>query len=306
VSESAEGATFQIALARILVEPSVRRRFLADPDAVGRELGLGEAQVDALKGAGLAEIDAFAHSLQSKRLGLLVKVCQATYRLLERRGVLAEVAARFFSEHPPVRSSLYPNRTVRDGVWLIELALRMEEEGAIDCPYLVDVGRFERIMLSLSSFPETVASAEAFEAARAEWPEPAADEILEARPRTGSHTAVESFACAVVEVVGAQARGEALPAAPAPGEGTTVLFAKGAGWRNVRTLALSGRTGRLLALCDGQRTTREIVAVLLRESLYGEEAEALSSVCVGMLRRLYALNVVLFDRAAARPPAGVA
>lgn len=298
MAESAEGAEFQAALARILVEPDTRQRFMSDPEGVGQELGLGAEQVEAMKSAGLKELDVFAQSLLGKRVGLLAKVCQATYRLLERQGGLHEATHRFAREHPPRQLPEFPNRTVRDGFWLIDLARRMDADGTVELPHVEDVGRFERIMLTLSSYQEPVDTCNAFAEARQEWPEPTAEEILVSYPRLGAHTEIASFAGPVVDVVGALARGEPLPPEPLPGdEPQLILFAKAPGWRNIHTMRIGPRSRDLLELCDGTRTARQLSAHLLRGSMMEVDPDKHAEGLVGTLGQLYQLNAVTFDRA---------
>lgn len=284
---------FQIALARVLVDPATRRRFVADPAAAGRELGLDEAQIGALHAAGADRISTFALEVGGKRLSLLAKVTPAVYRLLEGEGRLHDVGHRFLDEHLPREAPEFANRTVRDGFWLLGLLDRMIAEGE-PCPHLADVTRFERIELELLSTLELVESAKAFRRAFEAAPRPPIEAVLAARPRVGPHTRVERFACDVVDVIRRLLEGERLDAIRA--EPTLVLFSKAPGFRNVHHLAINERTRRLLELCDGQRTTAEIAA-RLSPGAAGDEVGRRAAGCVEVVRRLHELNALTLDLA---------
>jgi hypothetical protein len=283
---------FQIALARVLVDPAVRRRFVADPRAEARGLGLDEAQVGALLAAGPARINTFALEVAGKRLSLMAKVTPAAYRLLEVEGRLHHVGHRFADELIPREAPEFPNRAVRDGFWLLGLLSRMVAEGE-RCRHLADVARFERVELSLLSTPALVESAAAFRRAFEAAPEPPLEEVLAARPRLGPHARVERFACDVVDLVR-----RLLEEAPIDGlraEPTLVLFSKVPGFRNVNHLAINERTRRLLDLCDGVRTTAEIAALLSPGAPGdggGREGSRQAAGCAEAVRRLYAMNAV--------------
>jgi hypothetical protein len=295
MASSIEGAEFQMALGRILAEPDLNERFLADPRGVGGELGLDGEQIAALEHAGLARLRSFAHSLWSKRIGLLKKICPATYELVEQRGRLAELAGRFVREHPPREAREHSSRTIRDGFWLIDFLLRLEETGELGDPLLAEVARFERAMLEVTARVEAVESAARFQEAAGEKPEMTREEMLAARPRRGVHCRVEVFTVDIVEVIRALGEGRP-PEDPSPGE-SIVLFSKMPGRRNVRYATVNAQTRQLLELCDGVATCREIIARMLRLSLVDKDPEAYAESCLGLLTRLAQINAVTFDRA---------
>ncbi len=286
----------QLALTRVLVEPAVRKRFMADPRTEGRALGLDEAQVGALVTAGLEQIRTFALEVAGKRLSLLAKVTPATYRLLEVEGRLHEIGHRFADELIPREAPEFPNRTVRDGFWMLGLLDRMIAEGET-CRHLAEVVRFERAELTLLSTVALVESAKAFrrafEASVSTGPQaalrPAEEEVLAARPRVGPHARVLRFACNVVELVRRLLEKASLDEIRA--QPTLVLFSKAPGFRNVHHLAINERTRRLLELCDGTRTTAEIAA-LLSPRVAGEDARRHAAGCAEVVWRLAELNTV--------------
>jgi len=311
--ESLEGAArlpvdapeFQIALTRVLVEPTVRRRFMADPQTEGRTLGLDEAQVGALVTAGLEQIRTFALEVASKRLSLLAKVTPATYRLLEVEGLLHDIGHRFADELIPREAPEYPNRTMRDGFWMLGLLDRVLAEGQT-CRHLADVVHFERAELTLLSTVALVESAKAFRrafeasvsrspqasptsATPQAAPRPAVEEVLAARPRLGPHACVLQFTCNVVELVRRLLEKASLDEVRA--QPTLVLFSKAPGFRNVHHLAINERTRRLIELCDGTRTTAEIAA-LLSPGVAAEGAARQAAGCAEVVWRLAELNAI--------------
>ena len=294
MAQPTDGAEFQTALARLLVEPELTERFHADPDGTARELGLDDTQIAALKSAGVDRLRSFARGLAGKRFQIQKRVCQVTYRLLELYGLEAKIMVRFVRENPPLESTEFPTRSIRDGVWLTEMLQRMVAAGELDAPYLEDVARFERQMLAVTSFYDTVNSAVEFQKAYEAWPEPTPEEMLAAMPRRGIHAAVESFSCDVTQIVRQLAADGDLPELePQP---THLLFSKVPGWRNVRYARINDLTRELLELCDGTRSTREIVARLVRQGHLERDPEQLTPSCLEILSRFYQLLTITFDR----------
>jgi len=226
-----------------------------------------------------------------KRLSLLAKVTPAVYRLLEVEGRLHAAGHRFLDELLPREAPEFPNRTVRDGFWLLDLVDRMLAEGEA-CRHLADVARFERVELTLLSTAALVESAKAFRRAFEAGARSTPEEALAARPRMGAHVRVDTFACDVVDLVR-----RLLESAPLEGlraEPTLVLFSKAPGFRNMHHLAINGRTRRLLELCDGSRTTAEIAA-RLSPGAAGDAALRAAAACAEAVLRLHELNAITFD-----------
>lgn len=295
-----DGREFQVAFGRILAEPDLNERFVADPGAVGDELGLDDEQIAALTSIGLERLSEFSHRLASKRIGLLKKVCPATYERAHQARRLGELAGGFVRSHPPIESKDYPSRTIRDGFWFIDHLLALDEAGTLDDPLLADVARFERALLTVTALAESVESATAFEQAARELEEATRQELLEARPRTGPHAAIERFGREITEVIkalGAEQAPDAVHEGPPRDDAEQiVLFSKLPGWRNVRYAAINRLTRDLLAECDGFSTSREIAARLLRQSLVERDPQDFAESCLGVLTRLTQMNVLTFDR----------
>lgn len=281
-----DDAAFQWALARLLTEPALADGLTRDATAVARELGLDAAQLEGLLAAGAGRLRTFAHTLASKRMGLLRKTCPATDTLIHQRGRQRELAARFLREHPPLEAREYPNRSLRDGFWMTALLMRLEASGELNDVLLADVARFEHTLLTVTSLADALESAAAWERDTQASPQ-AADPA--ARPICGPHVRVEHFSCDVVTAIRRLAVGQ--PVGTPDAQPCLILFSKLPGWRNVRYAAVNTLTRELLALCDGGLTGAQIVTRLA--SALGRQNDAgFAQDCLDTLARLRTINVL--------------
>ena len=292
---SIDSAEFQGALARILVDPKIRSRFLSDPDSEGRRLGLDEEQIEALRFAGLDRIHDFADALVEKRLSLIVKSCPCTHKLLVQKDLLMRAVKRFATDFLPVEAPEFPTRAVRDGMWMTEMLIEMLDEGEMECRHLRDVALCERTQLMMASMPELVESAISFQKAFQSRPELSRDEMLSMRPFRGPHARVEEFSSNVVEVMQRLSRDEELP--DLPEETVLLLFSKSPGWRQVKFARINHLTRQLLVFCDGTRTSGEIVDAIHESRPSDSDPGRLTETCLGTLYRLYRLFAITFDSA---------
>ncbi|WP_438036422.1 DUF692 domain-containing protein [Sorangium sp. So ce204] len=287
---AADRIAFQVAFARLLVEPQLRARFLAHPHDVARELGLPEDAVEALCHPGPDGLGAFAHQLESKRFRLISRLSPALCRLLERLGAIAHVQREFSRRRPPVESPEHASRTIRDAYWVQEVALELVQEGGIESELVEDVTRFEQALLELTTNPDAVASARSCDSLRASAQELSTAGLLDGYPAAGRHAFVRRFASQIIWVIRAIMEDQPLDAPPR--HPTSVLFVKQVGLRNVLYFEINALTEQLIALCDGERTTREIIARL------GERFRSLAGPpgadkTVDMLRLLIARNALV-------------
>lgn len=285
-----DDAAFQWALARLLTEPALAERLLAEPEAAAQALGLDAQQVQALMTAGPRRLRNFAHSLASKRLGLLHKTCPATDARLQQHPRRRELQARFLREHPPLETPEYPNRSLRDGFWMTAFLVRLQAEGELNDALLGDVARFEHALLQVTSLAEALDNAERWDRElRADPDGPAAEALWAARPVRGAHVRVEHFAG---DIVGAIKRlVDKLPVDALEARPCSILFSKQPGWRNVRYASINALTHALLMSCDGARTTADVVEHLARSHGRLEDA-AFAQGCLETLRRLRSMNVL--------------
>lgn len=87
----------QSALAKLLTDPELRQRFLSEPDAAGRELGLDEHEIEDAIGVAESGLGTFADSLVWKRLREVEKLLPITKRITgdEFRRLFFEFAPSF-------------------------------------------------------------------------------------------------------------------------------------------------------------------------------------------------------------------
>ncbi len=297
---SIDGIAFQTALGRILAEPEINDRFVADPQATGAELGLDAEQIAALESAGVGRLRAFAHSLYSKRSELLRKVCPATCELLHQRGRLPALAGRFVREHPPIESREHSSRTLRDGFWFLEFLCRLQTQGEFDDPLVVEVARFELAWLSVTAREAALESAIAFQQAAERHASLTKDDMLAAQPRRGSHCRIEAFTVDILDVVHALAEGRAPESSTgtspeSDAEPTLVLFTKLPGWRNVRYAKVNEPTRQVFDRCDGRASCRQIIAHLHRERVLDDDPDAFGDRCLALFARLAKINAITFE-----------
>lgn len=72
----------QSALARLYTDTELRQRFLADPQATGRELALSPEEAGWLASIAAEQVEFFARSLVSKRARVVAKLLSGTARTL--------------------------------------------------------------------------------------------------------------------------------------------------------------------------------------------------------------------------------
>jgi hypothetical protein len=95
------------ALARLLTDRSLRRRFRADRSAVSRELSLQPDDAAILCAIDPPELDAQAQSLLAKRLGEVARIAPRTWKALGIEGV--RVFDDYASDHWPTGHMRHPH-----------------------------------------------------------------------------------------------------------------------------------------------------------------------------------------------------
>lgn len=291
--EEIDTAEFQAALANLLVDAALRRRFAEEPARFRLDFQLSEPQLAALQHAGIGRLQAFAQDLAEKRVEIFSKMCPNTFELLRRKNLLSLVASRFIAEHPPRASPEYPNRSIRDFFWFTDLVGRMLERGEISCDYLEGVLRCERLQGQLSSTPEALRSARRARAASAARRELSPPEVLAGRPRLGAHAVVETFSHDIVRIMRCLTQGEQLPVLQP--STTTLLLVKTVGWRRVQVVSINDLTRRLIALCDGTRTTAEIAQAVAGEGSGPMELARVTEGCVGILHEMLRHHAICLE-----------
>jgi hypothetical protein len=128
-------AEIQAALARLYVDAALRERFLADPEDLGAEFGLGADEIRVLAGVSPRQVEQFAGSLRRKRRSQVRGFLPiATRALGDRYGALFE---RYVAE-APLRGS---TADIDDAIGFVEALGRW---GVDDRPlWVVDLARYE-------------------------------------------------------------------------------------------------------------------------------------------------------------------
>ena len=123
-------AEVQKALARLSIDPALRDRFFADPDATAAELSLAAADVPVLAQIPRGQVEQFADSLRRKRRQQVRRVIPITARALGRQ--FAALFDRYIDESPPRGSSADIGDAIGFVAAIARLADRLEPEWAID------------------------------------------------------------------------------------------------------------------------------------------------------------------------------
>ncbi len=253
----------QAILARLFVDSRERDLFFADRDAALRAYALSDAEQAVLRKLDRGQVERFARSLRSKRVGTLRELLPATLSVLGARA--EECIAGYCEAHP---STLEP---LPDA---LQLSQFVERHAAVpDWPR--NVARAERLRL------------EVLHAVDGEGPEHRSATLtlcLSARAR------VDRFDFDMETGFPAAVRGET---DEPPLDRCWILIGKAADFQ-VRLRRINEVTARVLRMCDGTRTSREIVretAVVIglgageRSALAREIEELLASLCAaGLLR----------------------
>jgi hypothetical protein len=93
-------------LERLAGDEELRRRFVDDPFALGRELGLSASAARQLKRAATARFDSFAATPRERRFVQVYKLLPLTHRVLRER--FMRYFDRYVNEHgPPAVENLF-------------------------------------------------------------------------------------------------------------------------------------------------------------------------------------------------------
>lgn len=135
-------AEVQRTLARLYTDARMRERFFGDPVAVGRELGLDEAEAGLLARLSASEVKRFSDSLHNKRLSGVAKLMPLTQRALQGR--FNAHFMRYADANPYKGDGNYFDDAQAFASYLEE-KLREERVGS---GWTLDLLRFERARIS--------------------------------------------------------------------------------------------------------------------------------------------------------------
>jgi hypothetical protein len=256
--------SMQTALAQMCVDASFRRLLRRDPDQALRSFDLSVDEAAAVTTIDTEAVDRYAEALVGKRMALIAKWFPLTIAMLKQttppdrlQPILNGYAHANIRDSAPVGGDWVRSEFEQFRGYLRGVIARKE----LAVPYLADVLDFEATRQLMSQDPAL--SRASLDGADAEKVTRAAAAVAApwGRPRLGGHVRVLPFDCDIVAVIAQVESGSAGP--PVSGEPAWVMFVKKPGLAKVVVQALNPALRDVLELCDGTRTTAEILAVAI-------------------------------------------
>jgi hypothetical protein len=128
-------AEVQEVLARLAIDPALRDRFCADPDAVGAELGLAAQEALGLARIPRRQLEQFAASLRRKRRDQVQRIMPISARTLGQE--FAVLFDRYVDASPPRGSKA----DLDDAAGFVESIRRSADQ--LEPEWAVDLARYE-------------------------------------------------------------------------------------------------------------------------------------------------------------------
>lgn len=278
-------------LSRVLTDADFRQAFVDDPQEACGAYVLTSKEVDSLKAIDRVRMESYALMLRDGRVGLGLKAFPVTSRMLPPD--FHNFAARYVREFPPVPGAGAP--MLLEAMTLYRFIARLVAEGSLDVPYLGDVLEYEKNLFLLGNDLELAELANACAAENARPPEDFTEVGLRhLRPCKGGHVQVGHFRIDIVELLSRLSNG--LKPEACPEEETHILFLKIPHHAGISVSRLNKVTANLIGLCDGERTTAELLAELASNLGIASDAgnAELAVRCVGMLKQLVKSNAITF------------
>lgn len=248
----------QRVFSRILTDRDFHRAFVAGDESVCAPYDLTERELRSLRGlrwdwVGL-HVDLLAHS----RLEMALKGLPLTELVLHKQ--LHGHLDRFCREFPPVpeaNSQLYVEATR-----LCRFIRRLTAEGTLTPAWGGEVATYEHTALTLSISTDAAESSAAAADLNARWSGSTGD-LDAVIPVAGPHVRVVTFGFPLLDLLSRLDDGE-VPEQVAPAERPlTIMFHKLPGVYPTQTAKINAPTAALLDLCDGDRTLRAVLDVLV-------------------------------------------
>jgi hypothetical protein len=244
----------QRALTRILTDEDFRRAFLADGAAALAGFALSDRERDSLCHLDRERVVIHAFLLQQGRVELALKAFPASAQLLRHR--LADLVSEYCRANPPVPVK---GPALLQEATLLQAFLR-PHLAPMDPPYLAELFEYEGESFRLANGMDAWLSALDFESRNAADSQPS--DLMRRIPMTGAHALVRAFTYPVAELGEAVVRGEVPPAPPPAPTPTWLLLSKRAHVLKLDVSRVNTLVRDLLALCDGRRTTEEVLEAL--------------------------------------------
>ena len=298
----------QTAIARICVDHQFRRSFLRRPAECLASFDLTAEEAEAVKTIDLTAIQVYAESLVLKKMGIVTKWFPLSLAAL-RKALPADTVREIVSR--------YGYETVRDsdaigGEWVRSEFTRFQHyllglvsTGEIDVPYFTDVLEFEAARQMMSHDPtmsRTLEGGESVRDAVRTFADPGANGVM---PLLGPHVRVRPFTCDIVAVISRTEDDSA--GAPVADEPTWVMFVKKPGTAKVIAQAISPPLKDILELCDGTRSTSEVLASIVSRHATpaGLSEDDVKGDGLAVLEQFYAAGLITFidegETASAQP-----
>lgn len=131
----------QRALAKLYTDPSWRKQFFVNPQAVGEAWGLSATDTQQMAQLQVQQVDFFAGSLQRKRLNEICKLLPLSHRVLGKR--FAELFRRYAETHLPKGAKQHQEDVIAF-VTYVEDIVRNER---LEPAWVVELLRYEKARL---------------------------------------------------------------------------------------------------------------------------------------------------------------
>jgi hypothetical protein len=289
----------QTAIARICVDHAFRQSFLRDPDEALASCDLTADESEAVKAIDLQAIQTYADSLVGKKMALVTKWFPLSLAAL-KKGLPGDQFRRIVFG--------YGYQSTRDnteigGEWVRGEFLRFKHylqdlvsKGAFDIPFFTDVLEFEAARQMMSQDPTASKSREeppSEEAAARVFGDAAQQWV---KPLLGKHVSVRRFNCDIVALISETEKDETSEKSETPvtAEPMWAMFVKKPGTSRVVVQTISLPLRDVLELCDGTRTTGEILASIVSRHATpaGPAEEEVKGDCLTVLEQFYTAGLI--------------
>jgi hypothetical protein len=290
----------QTAIARLCVDIDFRQAFLKDPGSTLAPLDLTAEEIESIKALDMVEIRDYAASLLGKKIALLKKWLDMSITFLEVnlgedkvRQILRRYGLENIRDTEELGGEWVRSECDRVTSYFRELIQTKE----IEVHGFSDLLEFEAVSFAMALDPEVAASAVEFTDANTGGGLNFDEDFLNAaRPLLGKHVRVQLYDYDVAEFSTQFEQG--MRNAALRFEPVGILFFKKAQDIKLQTSIINGPLKDLLDMCDGKRTTKEILSAIASQygsSVEGGPEEVIAD-CVDIFEQLYTAGAVRFDR----------
>lgn len=286
----------QTAIARICVDHAFRQSFLRDPDEALLSCDLTADESEAVKAIDLQAILTYADSLVGKKMALVTKWFPLSLAALKKglpggqfRRIVFGYGYQGTRDNSEIGGDWVRGEFMRFKNYLQDLV----SKGEIEIPFFTDVLEFEAARQMMSYDPTTSKSREepASEEATARVFGDAAQKRV--KPLLGKHVSVRRFNCDIVALISETEKDEKSET-PVTADPMWAMFVKKPGTSRVVVQTISPPLRDVLELCDGTRTTGEILASIVSRHATpgGPPEEEVKDDCLAVLEQFYTAGLI--------------